>query len=126
MIRHVIVTAAAAVLLGSVLGPAAATVLADDSSDYPGTDCTVDEFFDASSQDCASDVVTNDPQAPIDPNKSGTSDPGKDCGADDLFDVLAAQCIPEVVTNDPDAVVNLEGEDPTNPAIPTLSAPPGV
>lgn len=109
--------AAVAALLGISLSGVPAH--ADDISTYPGTKCGADQFYDASTDSCASDAVTNDPNSPITPGGPGESDPGIDCKETQYYSVDGQACTPDVVTNDPQRVPAPEGEDPTLYAVPT-------
>ena len=106
----------AAAALG-VLGLAPAQ--ADDISTYPGTKCAADQFYDATTDSCATDAVTNDPNAAIQPEGPGESDPGIECKETEYYSVGGQACTPDVVTNDPQDVPAPEGEDPTQYSVPT-------
>jgi hypothetical protein len=96
----------------------------DDISDYDGTKCSAGQFYNATSGQCATAVVTNDPQAPIPQNSVGISDPGKQCAETQMYSVSDGKCMPEMVTNDAQAVVTPEGEDPTAYTVPTVTTVP--
>ena len=113
-------------LATGIVGSAAQSHLqaVDDISDFDGTACASGQLFDATDQQCTSAVVTNDPQAPVQPNSAGISDPGKPCAETQDYVVPDQQCVPDVVTNDPDAVVTIEGEDPTGYTVPKATGLP--
>ncbi len=96
----------------------------DDTSDFDGTKCASGQLFDATNQQCVSAVVTNDPQAPVQPNSAGMSDPGKPCPETQDYVVSDQKCMSDVVTNNPHAVVAIEGEDPTEYTAPKVAAIP--
>lgn len=94
----------------------------DDISDYDGTSCAADQFYDASSGSCSSDAVSNNPNGVLPSDVPGISDPGKRCMESQDYNVSDQGCVPDVVTNDPADVVKPEGEDPTEFAVPTVGA----
>lgn len=96
----------------------------DDISDYDGTPCSVDQFYDATAGACTPDVVTNDPQDVVDQQQPGLSDPGTPCKEDQFFSVDVQQCMTDAITNDPQATITPEGEDPTDFAVPTANGIP--
>lgn len=112
---------AGAVALGIVSSPAQAD---DDISNYDGTTCPNNQFYDATDGTCATDAVTNDPQGVLTQEQQGVSDPGNPCKESQFYDVDQQQCAPAVVTNFPDATVAPQGEDPTNYAVPSATGIP--
>lgn len=93
----------------------------DDMSDYDGTACETNQFFDATVGDCNTDTVANNPGAPpmdftgLAQDLVSLSDPGDKCSNTQFYSVMNAACWPDTVTNDPKAPVVLEGEDPPPP-----------
>lgn len=71
----------------------------DDISDYDGTKCSAAQLYDATDGQCATDVVTNNPQESDDMSDFD----GTICPSDQLYDASDTQCTPTVVTNDPQA-----------------------
>lgn len=92
---------------------------ADDISDYEGTTCPANQFYDATTGTCASD----DGQG-VAAQQQGTSDPGTACKESQFYDVGQQKCLPDVVTNDPEATVTPEGEDPADYTVPSASGIP--
>jgi hypothetical protein len=111
-----------AVAATALFGPGPGVSVADDVGTYSGTDCPPDQIFDASQQACTSAVVGDAPPAPVaDP---GTYD-GTRCAPTTYYDTLQTGCASDIVTNDPQAPLDLEGEDPTQLTVPTVSNMPG-
>lgn len=95
----------------------------DDISNYDGTPCQSDQFYDATTGACSSDAVSNSPNGVLPLNVPGISDPGTRCLESQDYDVTDQGCVPGVITNDPGSVVKPEGEDPTEFTVPTAAAP---
>jgi hypothetical protein len=95
-------TVAAGLVIGTVVSNARSAPQADDISDYDGTKCSADQMYDATAEQCASDVVTNDPQGAVDMSDfDGTS-----CPTGQFFDATSMQCATTAVTNDPQAPID--------------------
>ena len=113
--------ASLAVAAAAVLGPGPGPSVADDAGTYSGTDCPPDQIFDASQQACVSAMVGNGPPPTADAgNYNGTR-----CAPTTFYDANASGCASDVITNDPQATVPVEGEDPTQLTVPTVSNIPG-
>lgn len=105
-----------------VLGPGQGASVADDAGTYSGTDCQPDQIFDATQQSCVSAVAGDG--APATPQDVGNYN-GSRCAPTTDYDATALGCVSDVVTNNPQTSVDLEGEDPTQFTVPTVSNIPG-
>lgn len=114
--------AGAALLAAVVLGPAAGVSLADDASDYDGTKCTPEQYFDASVQKCLPELVTNDPQGEPQPQDAGANYDGTQCGSGLFYDGSDESCALEAVTNDPKVAETLQDGDPVDSNLPVGDA----
>lgn len=95
-------TVAAVLAAGIAVSTTQSRHQADDISDYDGMKCSAGQMYDATSGQCASGVVTNDPQGAVDMSDfDGTS-----CPNGQFFDATARQCATTAVTNDPQAPVD--------------------
>lgn len=114
---------AAVLLLGaSALGPVTASASADDASDYDGTKCTSEQFFDATTQHCSPELVTNDPQGEPQPQDVGANYDGTKCDPGTFYNASDASCSLEAVTNDPRMTETLENGDPVDSNLPVGGA----
>ena len=96
--------AAAGLITAAVFAPSPAPSLPqafDDTSDYEGTECGINELYDVTDGKCASDSVSSDPLGWDDISNFG----GTTCSADQQYDATVGRCVAAVVTNDPDAPV---------------------
>ncbi len=115
--------AAAIALLGATaLGPGAGLSFADDASDYDGTKCSPEQFFDATTQRCSPELVTNDPQGEPQPQDVGANYDGTKCDPGQFYDATDASCALDAVTNDPQMAETLENGDPVDSNLPVGGA----
>ena len=113
----------AVALAWAALPPAGELRANEDISNYDGTACDVNQFYDATGGNCTTDTSANNPSAPpmdldgLAADLVSLSDTGSRCSANEFYSVTSAMCWPEVVTNDPNAPVVLEGENPPPPPV---------
>lgn len=124
--------AAFAMTGAAALGLGPATSRADDFSNYDGTECPADQFFNASTESCAPDLVTNDPQGEPQPQDVGANYDGTKCDPGNYYNGSSADCTLEAVTNDPKLADTLENGDTLDSNLPvgegkvvTEDSPPG-
>lgn len=107
------------VLVGATaLGPVAGLAFADDASDYDGTKCTPEQFFDATTQRCSPELVTNDPQGEPQPQDIGANYDGSKCNPGLFYDASDDSCTLDAVTNDPQMAETLQNGDPVDSNLP--------
>ncbi len=107
--RYLAVAAAAA---------AAAFMVTISSGAALADGCPPDQIYDEGQGACISAEVTEGPSV-------GTDYDGAICNPTTFFDAPEDSCASDVITNDPKAPVPMEGEDPTQLSVPTVSKSPG-
>lgn len=112
------VLAPAAMLAAALLSAAGAA--ADDASNYDGTACTPEQFYDATVQRCLPELVTNDPQGQPQPHDIGANYDGTKCDPGLFYDGSDALCALDAVTNDPRMAETLEKGEPVDSNLPTV------
>ena len=95
-----------------------------DISDYDGTKCDPNQFFDATDGSCDSDAVSNDPQGVVNQQQPGLSDPGTACKEGQYYSVDEQQCLTDAVTNNPQSTITPEGENPADYTVPSATGIP--
>ena len=103
----------------SAVGLGAAVAAADDSSNYDGTKCAADQFYNATDQGCESAVVSNDPDGVPQPQDVGANYDGTKCDAGQFFNGSQQSCVPTAVTNDAQTEQRIANGDPLDFTMPT-------
>lgn len=118
------VTAASIGLGIGLAGTTTSWTADDDISNYDGTACAPNQFYDATDGTCAAEAVTNGPQGVPDTPLPGISDPGTQCKEGQFYDVAEQQCLSDAITNNPDATITPQGEDPADYTVPGANGVP--
>ena len=119
MLRNRAPAIAALVMTAAVFGTAVA--VADDSSNYDGTKCGADQFYDATAQGCEPAVVTNDPDGVPQPQDAGANYDGTKCDAGQFYDGSQEACASDVITNDQETEQRIADGDPVDFTLPGVA-----
>lgn len=120
--RPVFVIACSALLGAVATGPGAAVSSGDDASDFNGTACRPEQYFDATVQRCLPELVTNDPQGEPQASDIGANYDGTKCAGGQFYNGSEASCALEAVTNDPQMTQILENGEPIDSNLPVGGA----
>lgn len=92
---------------------------ADDTSDFDGTKCNPEQFYDATVERCQPALVTNDPKGEPQPQDIGANWDGTKCDGGLFYNGSDALCTLDAITNDPKIAETLQSGNPLDSNLPT-------